>query len=410
MVDAHARLAAAIGDTRVRPAHAEDAVGDVVPQAVVEPANADEVAEVLRAASADDIALVVRGGGSKIGWGPAARRCDAILSTRALDRIVEYEPGDMTCVVEAGLTLDALQEHLRSNTTYRQALMLDPPGTDASIGGIVATNAAGPRRTRYGTPRDLLLGVRYVTGDGLAAHAGGKVVKNVAGYDVAKLLSGSLGTLAVITETAWKLHPIPEALRTVVIDVADSDALGRLCHALRRAPVTPTAVEVAWPEGVLLVRIESTPAGADAQAAHVVDLAGAGTRIVTDDEGDELLEDLRQRTLDGDDPAIAVGVLPTRLPDLARAVSDAGAQLTARALLTAGEVCLADADPDRLRDLVARIRDLDGTVRPRRLPTSLHELVPGPDDIGARLVSASLKRELDPAGILAPGREPAAVT
>lgn len=408
-MDVQARLGIAIGDARVRPARPEEAVGGALPQAVVEPATPEEVAEVLRAASVDDIALVVRGGGSKIDWGPATRRCDAILSTRALDRVIEYEPGDMTCVVEAGLRLDALQRDLGGNPTHRQALMLDPPGADGTIGGIVATNAAGPRRTRYGTPRDLLLGVRYVTGDGLSAHAGGKVVKNVAGYDVAKVLSGSLGTLAVITETAWKLHPVPEAARTVVVELTDADALDRACAALRRAPIVPTAVEAVWPDGLLMVRIESTTAGADAQATQVVDLLGSGARILADAEGDQLLDDLRDRSLDGDAPAVAVGVLPSDLAGLARAVADAESRLTARALLVAGEIHLPDADPERLRALVTRILDLGGTVQPRRVPAPLQELVSGPQDPGALLVSSALKRELDPAGILAPGRDPAGV-
>lgn len=408
-MDALERLASAVGRDRIRPAGADDAIGGHEPQAVVEPVDANEVAEILRCASADGIAVAVRGGGSKLDWGPTPARCDAILSTRALDRIVEYEPGDMTCIVEAGIAIDALQAHFRSDPTHRQALMLDPPGDGATVGGVVATNAAGPRRTRYGTPRDLLLGVRYVTGDGLIARAGGKVVKNVAGFDVAKVLTGSLGTLAVITETAWKLHPIPDTARTVVADLADAEALGAACAALRRAPIVPTAVEVLWPERLILVRIESTTAGAEAQAAEAAALLGDEARIVDADEGDALLDRSRSSALHAEGPVIAVGVLPRALPDLAHAVERAGARLSARALLVAGEVCLPDADPDRLRGLVERVRDLGGNVLPRHLPSDLANLVPGPNDAGARIVSAALKRELDPSGILAPGREPAAI-
>jgi len=408
MQDVHAVLVAALGDDIVRPATDADVVLDREPVAVIEPRSADEVAEVLRVATREDIALVTRGGGTKVEWGSPPARCDAILSTRGLGRLVEYEPGDMTCVAEAGLSLVDLQTRLADEPGFAQRLMIDGHGPMATLGGTVATNASGPRRTRYGTPRDLLIGVRYVTGDGLAARSGGKVVKNVAGYDVAKLLTGSLGTLAVITETAWKLHPLPATAHTLVLHQPDPERMASLCHALRTAPVTPTTAELCWPEGTLTVRIESTPDGARAQAERIRARVDGPVEDLTHEAAEERERALHERVWGGSAPVVAVGVRPSRLRGLLAAVDAAGGVLGARALIGSGEVGLPDADPDRLDRLVAALSALEATVRLRRAPVALRDLEPRLTDPGVGDVSSALKRELDPAAILAPGREPTA--
>lgn len=405
---AHEILTTALGATIVRPAMPADAVLDRAPTVLLEPRTVEEVAEALAVATREDIALVVRGGGTKLDWGSPPGRCDAILSTRGLDRLVEYEPGDMTCVAEAGLPLVDLQDRLSAEPGFAQRLMVDAHAPAATLGGTVATNASGPRRTRYGTPRDLLIGVRYITGDGLAARSGGKVVKNVAGYDVAKLLTGSLGTLAVITETAWKLHPEPTATRTLVLHQPDAQAMVDLCRALRTAPVTPTAAEVCWPEGTLTVRIESTPEGAQAQADHVRGLGGTTVDELAQDDAIEREQLQRGRIWDGSTPVVAVGVRPSRLAGLLGAVTDTGGVLLARATIGSGDIGLPDEDPERLRRLVAALAALDASVRIRRAPVALRPLEPAIDDAGVLGVSSALKRELDPAAILAPGREPSA--
>src|SRR5205823_14395303 len=161
----------------------------------------------------------IRGAGTKSGWGRDARGADMILDMRSLNRVLAHEHGDMTATIEAGATLrdvnTALAEH-------RQWLPLDPPFADrATIGGILATNDSGPLRHRYGTPRDLVIGVQLATTDGVLAKAGGQVVKNVAGYDLSKLVCGSFGSLAAIVSATFKLAPRAAASKTIVVDVPD---------------------------------------------------------------------------------------------------------------------------------------------------------------------------------------------
>jgi len=393
-------LAADLGPDRVRPGGPDDAIGGLVPQAVAEPLSPEAVAHVLARAGADGLAVRVRGGGTKQAWSAPPARLDVVLSTRALHRLVDHAPGDMTCVAEAGMPLAALQAAIADGATHRQRLMLDPPGgADATLGGVLATAAAGPRRVRYGTPRDLVIGARYVTGDGLAAKTGGRVVKNVAGYDVAKLLIGSHGSLAVITEVALKLHPLPDAARTVVLREPDPDRAAAFCDAVRAAPVTPALVEAAWPEGLVLVRVESTEEGARAQVER---LRGLGPVEELDDAAaDALAADLAARAWSGSGPVLAVGVVPDRLADLLRAARDAGATLVARAPVCAGELALPDDDPARAARLVDAVRALGGTLQLRRGGDELRALVRTAPEPAVERLEAALKDGLDPHGVLA---------
>ena len=392
-------LAADLGPDRVRPGCPDDAIGGLVPRAVAEPLSPEAIALVLRRAGTDGLAVRVRGGGTKQAWTAPPGRLDVVLSTCALDRLVDHAPGDMTCVAEAGMPLASLSAAIADVTTHRQRLMLDPPGgPEATLGGVLATAASGPRRVRYGTPRDLVLGARYVTGDGLAAKAGGRVVKNVAGYDVAKLLIGSHGSLAVITEVALKLHPLPDAARTVVLCTADADAAAAFCDALRDAPVTPALVEVAWPEGVLLVRVESTEEGADAQVAC---LRGIGpVEVLAETDADARTRELAGRAWAGDGAVLAVGIPPARLADLLRLAAAEGCELVARATVCAGELRLPDADPERAARVAAGIRALDGNVQARR-GDGVHAAVRAEPDPAAARIEAALKDGLDPHGVLA---------
>ncbi|MDQ6660866.1 MAG: FAD-binding oxidoreductase, partial [Chloroflexota bacterium] len=199
----------------VRLAEDTDTVAGVRPQIVVEPGNEEEVSAVLAFADQEGLKVLVRGGGTQLGIGFPPRGGDILLSTLRLNQLVEHAPHDMTATVQAGLRLSDLQATL-ANT--RQWLALDPaPGSAATIGGIMATNASGPRRLHYGGVRDQIIGIRVVLPDGTIAKGGGKVVKNVAGYDLSKLFTGSLGTLGVIVAATFRLYPIATASRTVVL-------------------------------------------------------------------------------------------------------------------------------------------------------------------------------------------------
>jgi glycolate oxidase FAD binding subunit len=168
------------------------------------------------------------------------------LTTEGLDRILEHEPGDLTCVVEAGVRLSALAGALAE---HGQRLALDPPG-DPTLGAVVANNLSGPLRHRFGAPRDLVLGITLVLADGTIASSGGKVVKNVAGYDLGKLVCGSRGSLALIARMSLRLHPVPEASRTLVVETADPASV---VVSLVLSPLQPSAVDVLHPGRVAIL-------------------------------------------------------------------------------------------------------------------------------------------------------------
>jgi glycolate oxidase FAD binding subunit len=182
-----------------------------------------------------------------------------------MDQVLEHAAADQVLRVQAGVRLRELQEQLAN---ANQMLAIDPPERGATIGGIVAANASGPLRLRYGTIRDLIIGIRVVLSDGTVAKAGGKVVKNVAGYDLAKLFTGSLGTLGVIAEANFRLHPVPEAARTVTVDVESAQDAAGAAQAIAHSQIVPSALELYWDgEGrSLSVLLESIPGGIGAKA------------------------------------------------------------------------------------------------------------------------------------------------
>ena len=184
---------------------------------------------------------------------------DVVLSTQRLNRVLEHEPGDLTAIVEAGIRLSELQAHL---APHGQMLALDPPG-DPTIGACLAGDLSGPRRHRYGAMRDLVIGVTVVLADGTIASSGGKVVKNVAGYDLGKLFSGSRGRLGLIARVALRLHPRPVAAATVV---ADTDDPRRLWQELQRSQLTPSAVDF-LPPGRFALLFEGGARAVEAQVA-----------------------------------------------------------------------------------------------------------------------------------------------
>jgi glycolate oxidase FAD binding subunit len=209
---------------------------------VIEPQTAEEVAAALRDASDRRHSLVIRGAGTKSGWGRPFTAADVTLGTGRLNRLLAHEHGDLVATAEAGATLRDINGLL---ARHGQCLPLDPPFDDrATIGGILATNDSGPLRHRYGTPRDLVIGVRLATTDGVLAKAGGNVVKNVAGYDLSKLVSGSFGALAAIVTATFKLTPLPAASKTLVVTPPDADALGRIVRDVMASQLEPIAFDV----------------------------------------------------------------------------------------------------------------------------------------------------------------------
>jgi glycolate oxidase FAD binding subunit len=218
------------------------AVDGIVPQAVVFPSSEAEVADALRQAAEAGSVVVPWGAGSRQDLGNPLSRIDLVLSLERLNQVVEYVPADMTVTVQAGMRFAELQALTARNS---QMVPLDPPRAGkATIGGIVATSAAGPRRMAYGGVRDLLLGLRLALPDGRVIKAGGKVVKNVAGYDMPKLVAGSLGTLGVITEVSLRLRPLPTDCRTLLVGFADLRPALAAAESILSSELLPSAVAV----------------------------------------------------------------------------------------------------------------------------------------------------------------------
>jgi glycolate oxidase FAD binding subunit len=236
---------------------------------LVEPASATEVAAALKRASDARQSVVIRGAGTKDDWGRPAGRIDAVLDMRRLNRILAHEHGDMTATIEAGATLAGLNAAL---ARHGQMLPLDPPFADrATIGGLLATNDSGPLRHRYGTPRDLVIGIQLATTDGVLSKAGGQVVKNVAGYDLSKLVTGSFGSLAAIVSATFKLSPRPAASKTMKIGVSDAATVAEIVRTMMSSQLEPVAFELSQEfcasaaRFAFLVRFASLPAVVDAQ-------------------------------------------------------------------------------------------------------------------------------------------------
>lgn len=263
-----AELAAVLGEEHLRAATAADAVDGVVPRQVAEPGTADELARCLRWARGAGLRVTPRGGGTKLGWGNPPAACDLVLSTRRLDRVREHAWADMTVIVDAGCRVADLQ---RALAEHGQHLALDPLWPErATVGGILSTNDSGPLRLRYGSLRDLVIGITVALPDGTLARSGGKVVKNVAGYDLAKLFTGALGTLGVIVEAIFRLHPLPRQTRSLTFGGTPA-ALNQLLLAILASRLTPTGLQLrAAPSGAHLdVRFDGTAAGILAQIDQI---------------------------------------------------------------------------------------------------------------------------------------------
>lgn len=233
----------------------------------------EEAAQLFRQASAGGARVSIERPGG-----------DIVVSTSGMNRVLEHEAGDLTCVVEPGLRLSELNAQL---ARHSQMLPLDPPG-DPTLGACIGAALSGPRRHRFGSTRDLLLGVTVVLADGTVASSGGKVVKNVAGYDLAKLFCGSRGTLGLVVRAAFRLHPAPEVTSTVVAPADDAGTAEALSRALLRSELAPSAADLLWP-GRLALLFEGSERAVTAQVERAQADLGAGT---TDEH---VLDESRER-------------------------------------------------------------------------------------------------------------------
>lgn len=403
-----------VGEEHAREAAPEDAVDGVTPSFVVEPGSIEQTSGLMRLANDEGLTVAPRGGGTKMGWGNPPRELDLILSTTRMNEVIEHVPGDQVVRVQAGLNLEALQERLGRSD---QMLAIDSPEKGATVGGVVAANSSGPRRYRYGTVRDLIIGITAVLPDGTVAKAGGKVVKNVAGYDLGKLFTGSLGTLGVVATCNFRLHPRPEATRTVAVELNDTLAAGQAAQALMHSQVFASAIELHWSEDarLLTVLIESIPAGVDAQAETASYLLkGFGeVRTLSDEEADHLGPLTPPGTADelaikiAHPPAELTGVLDSALGAAER--RGATPRITGHAGAGVTYVALSGGDEEARAQVVEELREIwvrrGGSVVLRQAPVQVKKRLeawgPAGDYLG---LTRRVKEKFDPRGVLNPGR------
>jgi glycolate dehydrogenase FAD-binding subunit len=390
-----------------------DAVLGVRPRIALEPATVDEAAEAMRALAADRLAVAFVGGGTDLELGAPPSRLDAVLHTRKLDRIREHAPSDQIVAVEAGMALAELQRRL---APHHQRLAIDPPLAErATVGGIVAANAFGPRRTRYGAVRDLVIGITIVRADGAIARGGGKVVKNVAGFDLPRLFCGSLGTLGLVAEVVFRLHPLPESSATALFEGLSASDVEETVPVLRALAVEPSALTAFGADGkfVLAARFEGFAPGVREQVDRTLARAGGGARL---EGAEEVAAWARHDALRAAGAVrVKASFAPAALARAVEALRPLERALRAGALamhptlgiaLLAGDLGDAAAAAEAIAGARAALRPLgNGALVVAAAPAELRARTDpwGPPPPGLE-VMRRLKRELDPEGRLAPGR------
>ena len=346
-LDRTAREAVASACSDVRVPTDTDAVDGVGPGLVACPTDTAQVAEVLRAATAHGLSVVPRGRGTKLSWGTPPSSADVVLDVSALDQVLDHAAGDLIVAAQAGARLSDVQQAVGS-AGQRLALDETVPGT--SIGGLLAANTSGARRVATGSARDLLIGITVVRADGVVAKAGGRVVKNVAGYDLGKLLIGSLGTLAVIVDATFRLHPLPAARSWVSVPAADPAEAHRLVQSVLNAQAVPAGIEVEWAPtgaGTVSVLLEGREEGVAGRAETVRRLLGetsTGSGVEEPADGATYPWDV---TAVGDDRATALKLTfaLSGLADVLTAATEAGAHVRGSAGAGVAYAALAPGTP-----------------------------------------------------------------
>jgi glycolate oxidase FAD binding subunit len=400
-----------VGRDNFRKATEEDSVEGVEPDFVVEPGSIEEISDVMKLAAREGLAVAPRGSGTKMHIGDPPRTLDLIVSTVRMNEVLEHTPGDQIVRLEAGVKLDDLQENVSGSD---QMLAIDPPESGATIGGIVAANSSGPRRYRYGTIRDLIIGITVVLHDGTVAKAGGKVVKNVAGYDLSKLFTGSLGTLGIIATANFRLHPRPEASRTVAVEVTGPQQAQAAAQAIVHSQVEATAVELYYGESdkLLAVLLESIPGGIDAkeETASVLLKQFGEVRTLSDEEVDHL------GPLTTPEVVLKIGTPPVELAAVLESVLGAAERkglthprITGHAGTGVTLVGFPGESEDGAAGFVEEMREIwvrrGGNVTLQRAPLTLKQRVSTWDNGGDYLgLVRRVKEKFDPRGGMNPGR------
>src|SRR6266576_712227 len=407
------KFIAIVGNENVRAATAADAVARVQPKLVIEAGTESEIAEILRLSNAAGLAVIPRGGRTKLGWGNPPARADLVLSTARLNEIIEHAWADLTVTVEAGCTIQRLQETLAQ---HGQRLALDPLWPEkATIGGVLSANDSGALRLRFGALRDLIIGATIALADGTLASSGGKVVKNVAGYDLPKLVTGALGTLGIITRAVFRLHPLPRNTRSFSVATANAEEAQRFALAVQDSKLAHTFLQSHFSDDaspVSDILFEGTEAGSVAQEAQLRNFA-APAKVL---EAPTSSWTAREKLWNFSDPACTamakISILPANLARTMKLVEHIanGQQVRWKALVYAtglGWLRLegkAGALRGTLQALRGELEDQQGSLVALHRP----EKMPAFDAWGsagdAQSLMKAVKQQLDPKSTLSPGR------
>lgn len=387
---------------------------------VASPHNTDELSEVLKLAAADNLSLIPAGAGTWLDMGNHARACDLIVSTAKMSRVLEYEPADLTTTLEAGCTLAAFN---RKAAEDKQFIPIDPFGDDRStIGGTIATGSYGPIRCAYGTPRDWLIGLRIVHADGQITSAGGKVVKNVAGYDLCKLYTGSFGTLGIIAEMSFKLRALPSDESSMIFYADTARPLCDLIGRIQDSDLSPSAMELIShgsmdlpiePSGfALAIRFLSETETALWQQDEAIRLGRMGPnlnhKLMNAQESDEFWRRYRESEVSGDwETCLRISSLPAALPDTLAVIDNLLSRVHTRAHAANGTVRVLSqvVDSEVILELRNHIQQRGGSLVLLRASDDLKRRVEVWGDAGPSVsIMRQIKDRFDPQGRLNPGR------
>jgi glycolate dehydrogenase FAD-binding subunit len=407
------KFIALVGNEYVQAATAADVVAGAQPKLVIEPGAERELAEILRLSNEAGLAVIPRGGGTKLGWGNSPARADVILSTARMTEIIEHAWADLTVTVEAGCPVQRLQETLGQ---YGQRLALDPLWPEkATVGGVLSTNDSGALRLRFGALRDLIIGITIALPDGTLASSGGKVVKNVAGYDLPKLVTGAFGTLGVITRAVFRLHPLPLNSHSFSISTANAEETQKFVLAVQDSKLAHTFLQSHFsdekpPASDIL--FEGTEAGLTAQEAQLRNLAAPASVS----EASNSSWTAREKLWAFSDPASTaiakISILPTNIARTIKLVADSAnaQQVRWKALLYAtglgwvrlegkpGALCAA------LQALRGELQGRDGSLVTLHRPSKMPAFDAWGTAGDALPLMKAVKLQLDPKDTLNPGR------
>jgi glycolate dehydrogenase FAD-binding subunit len=405
------KLQAAVGSQNLRAAALGDSVCGVRPQFVAEPEDEQQLASLLSCANEMDVAVIPRGGGTKLDWGNPPKKAEVLLSTARLDRVLEHAWADLTVTVQAGCTVQALQNTLAQ---HGQRLACDCLWPDHStIGGLLSTNDSGVLRLRFGALRDLIIGVTLALPDGTLASSGGKVVKNVAGYDLPKLATGALGTLGIITRAVFRVHPLPHRARTLSFSAASLQIMQQHVLCIQDSQLAHTALQVrcaadGQPNADIL--FEATEAGISAQESQLRNLLGT-TRA---EQAAESVWNARQQLWRSADRAVIakISVLPAEVANMAGDLQQIANsqklpwQMVVQA--TGIGTLRLEGEPEHLSAAVGQLRAKleakGGSLVILHRPNPLASLDAWGNPGDALPLMRALKQQLDPKGTLNPGR------